>query len=77
LVKGGFYFHPGDVDLSPGTPERKKPLSIVLPEYSYWRTTVGPAPPGNFLEVNRNFTAGMLSERIEAGWEEKPRSRQC
>ena len=40
-VKGGFYFHPGDEGLSPGTPERKKPLSVVLPEYSYWRTALG------------------------------------
>src|ERR1035437_4411165 len=26
-VQGGFYFHPGDEDLSPETPEIKKPLS--------------------------------------------------
>jgi hypothetical protein len=32
-VKGVFYFHPGDEDLSPGNPERKKPLDIVLPVY--------------------------------------------
>ena len=26
MVRGGFFFHPSDEDLSPGTPERKKPL---------------------------------------------------
>jgi hypothetical protein len=26
-VQGGFFFHPSDEDLSPGTPEKKKPLS--------------------------------------------------
>jgi hypothetical protein len=29
-MEGGFYFHPSDEDLSPGTPERKKPLSIQV-----------------------------------------------
>jgi hypothetical protein len=32
-VKGGFYFHPTDEDLSAGTPVRKKPLSMVLSVY--------------------------------------------
>jgi hypothetical protein len=27
---GGFFFHPSDEDLSPGTPERKKPLECVF-----------------------------------------------
>jgi hypothetical protein len=31
----------------------------------------------NFLEKDRNLTAEMLFESTEAGWEEKPRSRQC
>jgi hypothetical protein len=31
---GGFYFHPSGKDLSLGTPERKKPLGLVLPVYS-------------------------------------------
>jgi hypothetical protein len=26
MVQGDFCFHPSDEDLSPGTPERKKPL---------------------------------------------------
>ena len=33
-VKGGFFFHPSDEDLSPGTPERKKPLECVLSVYT-------------------------------------------
>jgi hypothetical protein len=32
-VQGGFYFHPSDEDLSPGTPERKNPLELALPVY--------------------------------------------
>ena len=34
-VRCGFYFHPGDEDLSPGTPERKKPLGGIASRYSY------------------------------------------
>jgi hypothetical protein len=34
VVKGGFYFHPTDEDLSAGTPERKKPLGLVLSVYT-------------------------------------------
>jgi drug/metabolite transporter (DMT)-like permease len=34
VVKGGFYFHPTDENLSAGTPERKKPLDLVLSAYT-------------------------------------------
>jgi hypothetical protein len=30
-----------------------------------------------FLEKDRNLIGGTLFESTEAGWEEKPRSRQC
>jgi hypothetical protein len=54
-VQGGFFFHPCDEELSyhpseqksltgdpmsPGTPDGKKPLDIVLSVYSNWRTAV-------------------------------------
>jgi hypothetical protein len=26
-LEGGFHFHPSEKDLSPGTPEKKKPLA--------------------------------------------------
>jgi hypothetical protein len=34
-LKGGFFYHPIDEDLSLGTPERKKPLEGSAPGYSY------------------------------------------
>ena len=34
-LQGGFYFHPSDEDLSPGTPEWKKPLGGRAIGYSY------------------------------------------
>lgn len=34
-VKGGFCFHPGDEDLSPGAPVRKKPPECVAPVCTY------------------------------------------
>jgi hypothetical protein len=33
--EGGFYFHPSDEDLSPGSPVRKNPLDGCAPGYSY------------------------------------------
>ncbi|HEY1210040.1 MAG TPA: hypothetical protein VGE85_11770 [Terracidiphilus sp.] len=33
-VKGGFYFHPTNEDLSVGTPVMKKPLGMVLSVYT-------------------------------------------
>ncbi|MGA3162505.1 MAG: hypothetical protein ABSC77_14960 [Terracidiphilus sp.] len=41
-MKGGFYFHPTDEDLSAGTPEQKKPLDIVLPVYTNSENAIGP-----------------------------------
>ena len=34
-MRGGFYLHPTDEDLSVGIPERKKPLGVLLPGYSH------------------------------------------
>jgi hypothetical protein len=42
-VQGGRYFHPSDEDLSPGTPEKKKPLERVPPLYSNSETAIRPA----------------------------------
>ena len=32
--------HPSDEDLSPGTPERKKPLECTVSVYRSWRTAI-------------------------------------
>jgi hypothetical protein len=40
------------------------------------KTAFSVGPP-NFLENDRNLNPEMLFENTEAGWEEKPRSRQC
>jgi hypothetical protein len=34
-LKGGFFFHPSDEDLSPGTPAGKSHLAASLSGYSY------------------------------------------
>ena len=49
-VRGDFYFHPTDEDLSAGAPDRKKPLGVVLPGYSYSGFAV-------VAQVTRNFVS--------------------
>ena len=44
-LQGGFYFHPSDEDLSPGTPEWKKPLSGRAIGYSYSGSAVASMKP--------------------------------
>ena len=39
-VKGGFYFHPSDKDLSLGARLRKKPLNGLFSKYTHWRTAL-------------------------------------
>jgi hypothetical protein len=39
-LKGGFFFHPSDEDLSPGTPAGKSHSAVVLSVYSNWRTAI-------------------------------------
>lgn len=53
-VRGGFYFHPSDIDLSPRTPDRKKPLDIVLPVYSYSGFSVTEPPLADLNERKQN-----------------------
>jgi hypothetical protein len=38
--ESGFYFHPSDDDLSPGTPAGKSHSAVVLSVYSNWRTAI-------------------------------------
>ena len=40
-MRGGFSFHPTDESLSVGTPERKKPLGVMLSGYDYSGFAVG------------------------------------
>jgi hypothetical protein len=40
-VRGGFYFHPSDEDLSLGTPEMKKPLERMLSVYIHSENAIG------------------------------------
>jgi hypothetical protein len=38
--ESGFFFHPSDEDLSPGTPTGKSHSAVVLSVYSNWRTAI-------------------------------------
>jgi hypothetical protein len=63
-VKGGFYFHPTDKDLSAGTPERKKPLGLVLSVYTNSENAIA-AP-----EVRQRSYSGFT------GCEKRPEFKQ-
>jgi len=43
-LKGGFFLHPSDEDLSPGTPAGKSQLAASLSGYSYSDFAIAPAP---------------------------------
>jgi nicotinate-nucleotide adenylyltransferase len=50
-VKGDFYFHPSDEDLSLGARLRKKSLNGMFSEYSNWRTAMLSQPGAKTAEI--------------------------
>jgi len=61
-LKGGFFFHPSDEDLSLGAPDGKSHLAASLSGYSYSDFAI------TFyrLDLPDEFRAGKLPQRIQA-----------
>jgi hypothetical protein len=55
-IEGGFYFHPSDEDLSPGTPERKKPLSVQVSVKSRSENAVAGSTEAGSARAYKTFT---------------------